>query len=121
MRWRRCRQSRHDKCLRRQDSCANFYGPVSISRSDCSYRWRKSWRCLSLLADAKAWRENLLRKRYGLDLPQTILMPSYSSRDTTRKLLTIRLRLLDREIKVLFHFQVSREAFGTHSSGKEKL
>jgi hypothetical protein len=36
------------------------------------------------------------------------------------KLVTIRLRLLDREVKVLFHFQVSREAFGTHSSGKEK-
>jgi trans-aconitate 2-methyltransferase len=69
----------------------------------------------------KAWRANLLRKRYGLDLPPTILMPLAQAGVQLEKLVTIRLRLLDREIKVLFHIQVSREAFGTHSSGKEKL
>ena len=37
------------------------------------------------------------------------------------KLVTIRLRLLDREIKVLFHFQVSREAFGTHSVQESEI
>lgn len=31
MRWQRCQESRHDKCRRRQDSCANFCGPVSIN------------------------------------------------------------------------------------------
>src|ERR1700756_662544 len=26
-----------------QAGYVNFYGPVSINRSDCSYRWKKSW------------------------------------------------------------------------------
>jgi hypothetical protein len=48
-------------------------------------------------------------------------MPPTQAGIQLEKLVTVRLGLLDREIKVLFHFQVSREAFGTHSAGKEKL
>jgi hypothetical protein len=41
MRWRRCQESGHDKCVRRQDSCVTFYGPVSMKTSDFWYLWRK--------------------------------------------------------------------------------
>jgi hypothetical protein len=37
------------------------------------------------------------------------------------KLVTIRLRLLDREINVLFRFQVPGEAFGTHSVQESEI
>jgi hypothetical protein len=48
-------------------------------------------------------------------LSPTIVVPLAQAGVQLEKLVTIRLRLLDREINVLFRFQVSREAFGTHS------
>jgi hypothetical protein len=48
-------------------------------------------------------------------------MPSTQAGIQLEKLVTVRLGLLDREIKVLFHFQVSREAFGTHSVQESEI
>jgi len=49
------------------------------------------------------------------------LVPSTQARVQLEKLITIRLRTLDRKINVLFRFQVSREAFGTHSVQESEI